>query len=118
LSLTGISGGDGNYAYQWQSSIDNATWTSIASAITNTYTPTNMTTQTYYRTMVSSAGMSVGSKSAVVSVYPSPALNFLRTRTITKRSVTTQANANLLTDPNDVAQGTQYYDGLGRPIQL
>ncbi|HEY8936261.1 MAG TPA: DUF6443 domain-containing protein, partial [Cyclobacteriaceae bacterium] len=117
LSLTGVSGGDGNYSYQWQSSTDNTTWTSIASATGNTYTPTNMTAKTRYRVMVSSAGMSVASNSAVVNVYPSPALNYLRTRTITKRSVTTQADANLLTDPNDVAQGTQYYDGLGRPIQ-
>ncbi len=46
-----------------------------------------------------------------------PDMNFVRTRDILKPGVTDSATALSLTSPYDVAQVTQYMDGLGRPIQ-
>ena len=52
-----------------------------------------------------------------VSVVDPASLNFIRTRTITRPGITDLASAAVLTDPRDVQQTTQYFDGLGRSIQ-
>jgi gliding motility-associated-like protein len=41
-----------SHAYQWQESTDNVVWTDIAGETTNTFTPTGITTTTYYRVKV------------------------------------------------------------------
>lgn len=43
MSISGISGGNGTYTYQWQSSSDNIHWTIISGATTTTYTSGNLT---------------------------------------------------------------------------
>ena len=49
------AGGTGTYAYQWQSSPDNSTWTNVASGGTAaTYSPGTLTSTTYYRRNVTS----------------------------------------------------------------
>ncbi len=53
-SLAAASGGTGSYAYQWQQSSDNITWTSIGGQTAATYTVPTLTTMTYYRRMVTS----------------------------------------------------------------
>ncbi|RYY16740.1 MAG: gliding motility-associated C-terminal domain-containing protein, partial [Cytophagaceae bacterium] len=42
-------GGTGTYAYQWESSADNITWTPIGGATTGTYAPGTLTATTYFR---------------------------------------------------------------------
>jgi RHS repeat-associated protein len=69
LSSTGVSGGINGYTYQWQSSPDNSTW-SYAAGTSSTFTPTGLTSKTYFRVAVSSAGSTAYSSSAVVNVYP------------------------------------------------
>lgn len=47
------SGGDGNYTYQWQSSLDNISFTNITGATGINYTPPILSTTTFYRRLVS-----------------------------------------------------------------
>ena len=44
-------------------------------------------------------------------------MNFITTRTILKAGVADSATAASLTSPYDVAQTTQFFDGLGRVVQ-
>ncbi len=73
LTSTGVSGGTNSYAYQWQSSPDNSTWSNTGPPPgpgATTFAPTNITATTYYREVVSSNGAVAYSSSAVVNVYP------------------------------------------------
>ncbi|MES2628752.1 MAG: Ig-like domain-containing protein, partial [Bacteroidota bacterium] len=53
--VTAPSGGDGTFAYQWESSANNVTFTAIAAATLNTYDAPTINKTTYYRRTVSSA---------------------------------------------------------------
>lgn len=55
LPLTGSvpTGSDGNYLYQWQSSLDNSNWTNINGAVFKDYAPLALTATTYFRRLVS-----------------------------------------------------------------
>jgi len=53
-STAGASGGAGTYAYQWESSTDNANWTAVAGATADTYAPGPLTVTTFYRRRVTS----------------------------------------------------------------
>ena len=65
------SGGTGAYTYQWQSSPDNSTWTSIGGANAATYSPGILTATTYYRRNVTSAPCGTASSGSVkITVYP------------------------------------------------
>jgi hypothetical protein len=70
LTLSGVSGGNGSYTYQWQSSPDNSTWTNISGATSTGYSPGSLTATTYYRVVVTSNGVTAYSATAVVTVYP------------------------------------------------
>ena len=64
------TGGPGGYTYQWQSSPDNATWTSIVGATAMGYAPPVLTTNTYYRRQVTSGTCgTVNSASILITVY-------------------------------------------------
>ncbi|MFT3822916.1 MAG: DUF6443 domain-containing protein [Chitinophagaceae bacterium] len=69
--LTGSSatGGDGVYAYQWESSFDNSYWTAISGAASISYTPGNLSVKTYFRRKVTSNGVSAYSSTSVVRVF-------------------------------------------------
>jgi hypothetical protein len=70
LTGTAPTGGDGTFSYRWQSSPDNSTWSNIAGATVSTYTPPALTTSTYYRRRVQSAGCTfVYSNSILITVY-------------------------------------------------
>ncbi|WP_315815809.1 hypothetical protein [Paraflavitalea speifideaquila] len=70
LSGTAATGGNGSYAYQWQSSPDNTTYSNIGGATAQTYTPGNLTANTWYRRAVTSNGITLNSNVAAVTVYP------------------------------------------------
>jgi len=76
LTATAATGGLGTaYSYQWQSSIDNLSWTNIGTN-TLTYEPPVLTTSTYYRIIVSDTGTNscgtAASPSVLVSLQPIP----------------------------------------------
>ncbi len=52
IMCSSASGGNGNYTYQWQRSIDNATWSDISGATSQYYTPLALTATRYYRRKV------------------------------------------------------------------
>ncbi|MBW8687265.1 DUF6443 domain-containing protein [Chitinophaga rhizophila] len=68
LSCTLPTGG-GPYAYQWQSSDNGTSWTDISGAVSQNYTPGNLTSKKYYRREVTSGGSTSYSNTAVISVY-------------------------------------------------
>ncbi|MBD2767236.1 gliding motility-associated C-terminal domain-containing protein [Hymenobacter sp. BT664] len=72
-STTAPTGGTGTYAYQWESSLDNATWTLIAGATSSGYSPGLLATTTYFRRQVSS-GASCSATSNTVTISITPAL--------------------------------------------
>ena len=69
LTGTAATGGNGTYAYQWQSSPNNSTWTNISGATHQNYTPTNLTATTYYRRQVTSNTVTVSSNVSTITVY-------------------------------------------------
>ncbi|WP_310396754.1 gliding motility-associated C-terminal domain-containing protein [Hymenobacter sp.] len=72
-SVSGAGGGTGSYAYQWESSPDGNTWTSIAGATSPGYAPGVVAATTYYRRQVSSGlGSCAQATSNVVVVTVAP----------------------------------------------
>ena len=71
LSVSGVSGGNGSYTYQWYySSNGGGTWTAISGATLATYAPGALTTSTEYEVVVTSNGSSATSGVATITVYP------------------------------------------------
>jgi RHS repeat-associated protein len=117
-SFPATGGSCGSYGYQWQSSTDGANFQDISSAINLTYTPGQLSVPTYFRMKVTCTPSIAYSKPVLVNVQSTAFLyNFIKTRVITKPGVTTEAAADLLTAPEEVKQSTNYFDGLGRPLQ-
>ncbi len=107
----------GSFIYQWQQSTDNITFTNISGATSQNYTPGNLTVTTYYRRKVSCDIDVAYTNTCRVNIGSCGQYNYVQVRQITKPNVTTATAAAALTDPNDVNQTTEYFDGLGRPLQ-
>jgi len=71
LTVSGTSGGNGSYSYQWQSSPDNS-FTNPTNVGPNaaSYSPPALTSSLYYRVIVNSNGISAVSSSVLVTVSP------------------------------------------------
>lgn len=69
LNLSGNSIGTG-MTYEWQSSSDNSTWSSISSPSSLSSISVNPTSNTYYRAVVTCGGNSSNSASVLVNVTP------------------------------------------------
>ncbi|RZK45763.1 MAG: hypothetical protein EOO59_20475, partial [Hymenobacter sp.] len=70
-STAGASGSVGSFAYQWQSSLNNANWTDIGGATGATYAPGPLMTTTYYRRRASAPPCDpVNSPSVTLTVLP------------------------------------------------
>lgn len=118
LTATAPTGGNGGYGYQWQSSLDGITFNNISGAIALYYSPGIRTANIWYRLIQTSNGASVNTSNCQVTIGTAvPDYNFVRSRSVTKAGVTDTTAAGSLTSIYDVAQTTQYYDGLGRVIQ-
>ena len=75
ITGTTPTGGNGTYAYQWQSSTDNATFTNITAATSASYDPQTITQTTYYRRVVNSTGSSCSAATSnIVTVTVNPTL--------------------------------------------
>ena len=68
--ITPPDGAAGEYAYQWQSSIDSLTWTNISDANGSNYTPPSLTGTTYYRRLVTSGGLTACTNTILITVDP------------------------------------------------
>jgi RHS repeat-associated protein len=112
-----VTGGNGSYTYQWITSTDNSTWNPINDAMTASYTPASPSGTVYYEIAVTSNGVTVYSSTVEVVLATSDNYNFIRVRSLAKPGVMDQPTAATLTDHHDGQQSTQYFDGLGRPIQ-
>jgi len=109
-----------NFSYQWQQSSDGQTntFTNIAGATAQNYTPGNLSVTTYYRRKVTCGIDVLYTNACQVTVNGAAALyNYIQVRSFTKPGITDENNAAQLSDPKDVGQSTQYFDGLGRTIQ-
>ena len=95
LTSTGAAGGGtGTYAYQWESSADNASWNAIAGATNPTFAPGVLTATTYFRRRVTSGtGSCATDVSNVVTVQVQPVV----TPTVTLAVPPTQCPGTALT---------------------
>ncbi|MEJ0105441.1 MAG: DUF6443 domain-containing protein [Bacteroidota bacterium] len=147
LSIAGTVGGYGaSYTYQWEKSTDEINWTIVSGAVASTYSPPSPAAATYYRVRVAAAsetqytnpvcirvtpnsGVIIPNTSAATATlspvtmpaYPGGAdpnnMNYIRGRSFTKPVIPDIATANAQTNNADVAQVTEYFDGLGRSWQ-
>jgi RHS repeat-associated protein len=105
-----------SYNYAWQTSTDEKTWTTVSSGLK--YDPGALSATTYLQVVVSCNGQADTSNMAQITVGTVSAdWSFVRTRDITRPGITDTTSADALTAPADVKQTTQYFDGLGRPMQ-
>lgn len=75
LSGQAPTGGNGTFAYQWESSLNNSTWTIIPDATAADYQPAALTALTYYRRLTSSGTCSNYSSVVTISIIPQPVAN-------------------------------------------
>jgi RHS repeat-associated protein len=114
------SGGacNNNFTYQWQSSTDDIIFININGATGLAYTPGNLSASIYYRRKVFCVSDSEYTDTSHIIVGTvNTNLNYIRIRDITKPIVTDTVTSNALTDPNDVKQTTNYFDGMGRLVE-
>ncbi len=65
-------GGGGNYNYQWYSSLDNVSWTSISGAASQDYQPGALTATTYFKRELDAANCDASSNVVTVTINPKP----------------------------------------------
>lgn len=66
-----LSGGNGIYSYQWQSSLNNSQWNNISGATQANYNPSVLFSNTYFRRLVQSGPCSDGASFTVaITVLP------------------------------------------------
>lgn len=71
LTLTGVSGGNGTYTYEWESSTNSSfSIPNLVAINTLTYSPPALKVPTYYRVVVISNGVTVNSNYILINVYP------------------------------------------------
>lgn len=109
------TGGNGAFAYKWQSSIDNITWNDIAGASAKDYTPGILTQTTYFRRLVSTTLCNgpQSSTSNVITITINPDATASFNPTVTKGCVPfniTPAIINL-TAYNSVGEYRWYVNG-------
>ena len=119
-SATVYSGGSATYTTS-ATGATSYTWTLNGTVVSgtgasNTITfPLGMATQATIG--VSANGCGGPSAAATSTVMVMPDINFIRTRDIIRPGITDTVTADGLTATTDVHQSTEYFDGLGRPIQ-
>ena len=66
------SGGDGNYSYQWLTSLDGVNWSTVSGAISSSYSPSALLENTYYSVQVSNLCGVDTTNIVFDSILPSP----------------------------------------------
>lgn len=97
LSGAVLSGGNGVYVYQWQSSTDFSVWNSISGASVSTYSPPTLNTSVYYRRVVNSGVCSAStSVPLLITVSPSVSNNVIGSaQTVCSGSIPTSVTGAL-----------------------
>jgi RHS repeat-associated protein len=146
-TLTSVQGARNDncttYTYQWQTSANEINWTNISGTSITGITATAYfrrqavcTGDTAYSNIIrikvkatttlikpnGSTSPAAGTQTAVAiptdySTVDPNNINYIRTRDFTKPGITDTTTANAQTGIYDVHQVTQYFDGLGRPIE-
>ena len=139
------SGGTGTYTYQWESSVDEISWSSINGATAAVYQPAALSQTTYYRRKVSSESQTAYTNTIQVLIrngatLNKPAtnppnanapketlpgytglnvdnLNSVTSYAILKPGITDVSQISALTQLKDFQRNIIYLDGLGRPMQ-
>ena len=120
LTTNPASGGScSNYNYQWQQSTNGITWNSISGATGQNYTPGALGSTTWFRREVSCGASVAYTNISTVTVGSSANcdLNYIRERDFFQAGISDKAVADAISDPFSMRQSTQYFDGLGRPVQ-
>ncbi len=122
LDADPASGGSspGTYSYQWQdsSSSTSGSWVNVSGATSQDYSPGALTSSVWYRRQVTSGSDVAYTNDCQITVGSSfTNFNFIRSRSILKAGVVDTVTADGLTSAYDVAQTTEYFDGMGRPVQ-
>jgi RHS repeat-associated protein len=109
----------GTVHYEWQSSTDNTNWSPIFGTDATSYSPGILNASVYYRVAVLCGSMVLGySNSSLITVGAvNGDLNYIKTRAVSRPGILDKMSSDGLTLPQDVMQFTQYFDGLGRPVQ-
>ncbi len=69
LKLVSVSGGSGDYIYQWQKSTDGSNWTNINGANSINYQPENLSNDYYFKIIVRDLCIEKESNSILIDVY-------------------------------------------------
>jgi len=69
-TTTPPTGGNGSYAYQWYSSLDNSNWNTISGAIGTSYQPGVLSSKTYFRKSVTDVCGSGYTNPVTISIRP------------------------------------------------
>ncbi|WP_158563290.1 DUF6443 domain-containing protein [Chitinophaga silvatica] len=122
ITSTGASGGNSStgYIYQWQKSTDNGvTFTDISGATNAYYDPGVLSAKTMYRRKVTCDGEVALTNPVTINIATINASNqnYVRARAVKRAGVNTLTDANALTTTREVAEVTNYIDGLGKEVQ-
>lgn len=99
------SGGNGLYIYNWESSLDNSTWSAVGNGNTQNFAPGPLSNNLYFRRIVT-GGVCAGSTSAMVSVQVIPVI---QNNTIgSAHTVCQNVNPNILIGSLPIG-GTGFY---------
>jgi hypothetical protein len=121
LTANPATGGNcsGSYTYAWQQSTDQVNWTDLG-ITTQNYTPPTLTAAAYYRRKVTCGTTDIAYSTISIITVGTPdsvTPSYLRARDIRKPSITDTTTAAAVTSPFDAHQTTEYYNGMGKPIQ-
>lgn len=114
LSGSVPTGGDGNFSYQWQSSIDGATWSDVLGATSNNFTPQNPVATILYRRSISSGACSINVSNQIKLTVNLPAkaeITFLKDKGCAPFQLT-NANVAATLYPDRNATYTWFADGI------
>jgi hypothetical protein len=101
------TGGNGNYAYQWQVSIDNTNWSDIDGATSQSYDPGTVFTTTRFRRIVKSSSCSIESNVCTITIT---AGNTISNNSITAPGTSTFCNSG---DPASISGSNPLGGGSG-----
>lgn len=123
-TITGTPAAGGNcasYGYQWQRAVNGGAFADITGATGINYAPVNLTATTSYRRKSICGTENALSNVVTIIVHQTVAAtlnaNYIRTRDVSKPLVTDIGLLYALTSPADISQVTEYFDGVGRPMQ-
>lgn len=139
------TGGTGAFTFQWESSLDELTWSTIGGAASNSYQPAALSKKTYFRRKAISGGEECYSNVVQVAINTSPVINspVPATASGTEPVISLPVYTNLIPDNfkkiatttllrpgvtdwnappaqftnKDYVKNIVYLDGISRPLQ-